>query len=76
MNFVTTHPKSADSTVMSASADMAARKTVSLSQVMAMMAAMKKVLSPISETRMTDSASTKPWRKPAWRVALVARPEA
>ena len=32
---------------------------------------MKKVLSPISETRMTESDSTKPCRKPACRVTFV-----
>ena len=31
---------------------------------MAMMAAMKKVLSPISETMMTEKAATKAWKKP------------
>ena len=42
-------------TVMTARAAMAARKTVSLLLRMARMAAMKKVLSPSSETRMTES---------------------
>ena len=50
---------------MRARAEMAPRKTVSLLEVMAMMAAMKKVLSPNSETKITDSDSTKPCRKPA-----------
>ena len=38
--------------------------TVSLLLLMARIAAMKNVLSPISETRITDKDSTKPWRKP------------
>ena len=32
--------------------------------LMAMMAAMKKVLSPISETMMTEKAATKAWKNP------------
>ena len=31
---------------------------------MAMMAAMKKVLSPISDTMMTEKAATKAWKNP------------
>ena len=65
---MTTNPRRADRTVMSARADMAARKTVSLFEVIAIMAAMKKVLSPSSETRMTERASTKPCRNPLWRL--------
>ena len=38
--------------------------TVSLLLLMARIAAMKKVLSPISETRITDRDSTKPCKKP------------
>ena len=50
INDVTTHPSSAESTVMRARAEMAPRKTVSLLDVMAKMAAIKNVLSPISDT--------------------------
>ena len=64
INDVTTNPSNAESTVIRASAETAAKKMVSLLDVMAMMAAMKNVLSPISETTMTDRPSTKPWRKP------------
>ena len=39
--------------------------TVSLLLLMARIAAMKKVLSPISETRITDKDSTNPCRKPS-----------
>ena len=43
--------------VITKRADTAARKTTSLLFLMARMAAMKKVLSPISDTRMTEMDS-------------------
>lgn len=51
-------------TVIKMRAETAARKTVRRACLMAMMAAMKKVLSPISETTMTVSDDTKPWTNP------------
>lgn len=51
-------------TVIKIRAETAARKTVRRAWRMAMMAAMKKVLSPISETMMTVSDDTKPWTNP------------
>ena len=53
MKVVTTHPSKADRIVIKKSAESAARKTVSLLFLMARMAAMKKVLSPISDTKIT-----------------------
>ena len=50
---VTTQPSKPDSTVIRNRADTAAKKTVSLLFRMARIAAMKKVLSPISDTRIT-----------------------
>ena len=58
---VTTQPRSLDRMVIKKSAEMAARNTVSLLFRMARMAAMKKVLSPISETRMTEMDSPDKW---------------
>lgn len=51
---MTTQPNSAERTVMRYSAANADINTNILLLVMARMAAMKKVLSPISETRITD----------------------
>lgn len=51
-------------TVIKMRAETADRKTVRRECLMAMMAAMKKVLSPISETTMTVSDDTKPWTNP------------
>ena len=81
MNVVTTKPRRAERIVITARADIAPRKTwrkkqnlgqssnnlptVSLLLLIARIAAMKKVLSPISETRITDKDSTKPCRKPS-----------
>lgn len=48
-----------ESTVINTSAEMAPRNTVRRECFMAMIAAMKNVLSPISETIMTDSDATK-----------------
>ena len=45
------------------SAEMAPRNTVSRECCMDMMAAMKNVLSPISETMMTEREAMKPWVK-------------
>ena len=53
MKVVTTQPIKPDRTVMRNRAETAARNTVSLLFLMARMAAMKNVLSPISDTRMT-----------------------
>ena len=53
MKVVTTQPSIADRMVIRKSADKAARKTVSLLFLIARMAAMKKVLSPISDTKIT-----------------------
>ena len=53
MKVVTTQPSNAERIVIRKSADRAARKTVSLLFLMARMAAMKKVLSPISDTKIT-----------------------
>ena len=44
-------------------ADMAARKTVYRECLIAIMAAMKKVLSPSSETMITDKEATNPCKK-------------
>ena len=49
------YPKQTDRNVMKARAERAPENTSSLELVMANMAAMKKVLSPISETIMTDN---------------------
>ena len=64
MKVVTTNPNKADKTVMVANAEIAERKTVILLLVIAKMAAMKKVLSPNSETRITLNASTNPCKNP------------
>ena len=74
MKEVTTNPRRAERMVMTARAEMAARNTVSLLLDMARMAAMKKVLSPSSDTRITDRDSTKPWRKPLCSVKLKLSP--
>jgi len=65
MMVVTRVPPSAESRVMMPSAAMAPAKTVDLACFMAMMAAMKKVLSPNSETMITDMEATKAWTN-AW----------
>jgi len=49
---------------MAAKAAMAPAKTVSRGCLMAIMAAMKKVLSPNSETIITEKEATKAWKKP------------
>lgn len=74
MKEVTTHPNSAERMVITANALIAAKKTVSLLLVIAMMAAMKKVLSPISETIITDKDSTKPCKNPTCLVTLNMEP--
>ena len=53
MKVVTTHPNRPERTVIRNKADTAAKNTVSLLFLIAMIAAMKKVLSPISETSIT-----------------------
>lgn len=45
-------------------AEMAPKNTVSRECFMAMMAAMKNVLSPISDTMITDKDAKKPWMNP------------
>lgn len=60
---VATDPKAADSIVMKTKADMAPVKTMNLGCFMAMIAAMKKVLSPNSETMTTDREARKPCQK-------------
>lgn len=45
-------------------AEIAPKNTVSRECFMAMMAAMKKVLSPISDTMITDKDAKKPWMNP------------
>ena len=49
---------------MNPRADSAPPNTRHLLYFMAKMAAMKKVLSPISDTMMTEKAATKAWKKP------------
>lgn len=53
-----------DKTVIKAKAKMAPAKTVSRGCLMAIIAAIKNVLSPISETKITDRAAAKAWKKP------------
>ena len=50
--------------VMTTNARMAPLNTTTLECLIAMMAAMKKVLSPNSETMMTESDATKPFVNP------------
>lgn len=50
---------------------MAPMKTVNLGCLMAMIAAMKKVLSPNSDTTITERAATKAWRNPRSPVIIV-----
>lgn len=45
-------------------AEIAPPKTVNLGCLIAIIAAMKNVLSPISDTRITDKLATNPCRKP------------
>lgn len=45
-------------------AEMAPKNTVSRECFIAMMAAMKNVLSPISDTMITDKDAKKPWMNP------------
>lgn len=47
-----------DKTVIKASADIAPAKTVVLGCLIAIIAAIKNVLSPISETRITENEAT------------------
>lgn len=57
---VVSAPITTDKTVMIARASIAAAKTVKREYFMAMIAAMKNVLSPISETKMTEIEERKP----------------
>lgn len=50
--------------VMIPNANIAPVKTVTREYLIAMIAAIKKVLSPSSDTMMTDSEATKAWIKP------------
>lgn len=59
-----------DKTVISASADIAPPKTISLGCLIAIIAAMKKVLSPISETKMTLRLATKACRNPTFSMTV------
>lgn len=56
---------SPDKMVIEARAPIAPTKIVSRECRIAIIAAMKKVLSPSSETMITEIAATKPWRKPS-----------
>lgn len=67
---VAIHPNAADSIVMKTRADMAPAKTIILGCFMAMIAAMKKVLSPNSETTTTERDARNPCRKLPWIAAL------
>lgn len=49
-------------TVIAVRADIAPRNTVSRECFIAMIAAMKNVLSPISETMITENVAMNPWR--------------
>lgn len=53
---------------MSAKADIAPPKTINLGCLIAIMAAMKNVLSPISETKMTLRLATKACKKPTFLI--------
>lgn len=53
-----------DKIVINARANMAPANTVNRGCLIAIIAAMKKVLSPISDTRITDKAAAKAWIKP------------
>ena len=53
-----------DKTVISHNEAIAAMNTIRRECLMAMMAAMKNVLSPSSETRITDKDAIKEWRNP------------
>ena len=64
MNWVMMLPSRAESRVMRPRASMAPAYTIVRGCFMAMMAAMKKVLSPISETTMTEKEAKKAWKKP------------
>lgn len=55
-----------DKTVIKAKADIAPTKTISLGCLIAIIAAMKNVLSPISETRMTLRLATKACKNPTF----------
>lgn len=60
-----------DKIVMRASAPIAPIKTVSLGCLIAIIAAIKNVLSPISETTITDNDATNAWTKPIFSVGDV-----
>lgn len=55
-----------ESIVINIRADIAPPKTINLGCLMAMMAAIKKVLSPISDTRITDMEAMNAWIKPTF----------
>lgn len=63
-----------DNTVIKANADIAPEKTVKRGCFIAMIAAIKKVLSPISDTNITEKAATKAWMNPKFSVASAAVP--
>ena len=60
---VMAYPKKADKTCITARAAIAPINTVHLGCLIAMIAAIKKVLSPSSETKITLSVAMKPWTK-------------
>lgn len=60
-----------DKTVISASADIAPANTVILGCRMAIIAAIKKVLSPNSETIITDKDATKAWTNSSEQISLL-----
>lgn len=53
-----------DSTVIKPKAEIAPTKTVSRGCLIAIMAAMKNVLSPNSDTIITENDATNAWKKP------------
>ena len=61
---VVAYPRKTDSTVIKPRAPIAPRKTMNLECLIAIMAAIKKVLSPSSDTIMTDIDATNAWIKP------------
>jgi len=68
---VTANPSKAESIVIKYRAESAPIKTTNLLFVMARIAAIKKVLSPISETRMTVIDEVKAAMKPSFPVFSV-----
>ena len=61
---VVAYPKAAESTVINANAPNAPANTVIREYFIAIMAAIKNVLSPSSDTIITETDATKPWINP------------